>query len=90
VGKIAVICVILLGVAVPAMLSAAPGNPSGELAREEAAFQGMFDQLCRLSASGGSYEAAMNAINARRRAAYQRRGRPYPGDLFCEGGGEEG
>jgi hypothetical protein len=86
-GKIAILCVIGIGIAVPALLSAAPGNPSGELAREEAAFQGMFDQLCRLSNSGGSYEAAKNAINARRRAAYQRRGRSYPGDLQCEGGG---
>jgi hypothetical protein len=86
-GKAAIVAVIVLGVVAPAILSAAPGNPSGELAREDAAFQGMFDQLCKLGGNSNTYDAAKNAINARRRAAYLRRGRPAPSDLFCEGGG---
>jgi hypothetical protein len=85
-GKIAVVAVLLLGLALPTFLDAAPGNQAGELAREEVMFQGMIDQLCNMYDNGDyqGLEAAIDSLNARRNAAYRRRGRPLPESLFCE------
>jgi hypothetical protein len=89
-GKLIVLAVLVAGVSLPAALWAAPGNAAGELAREEIMFQGMRDQICNLYDNGtdAGAEAALNSLNTRRRAAYRKRGRPVPEDLFCEGGGK--
>jgi hypothetical protein len=88
-GKLAIVAVLVVAVTVPMLLSAAPGNAAGELAREEVMFQGMLDQLCNMEQNGANIDAAINSLNNRRNAAYRKRGKPVPPSLECEGG-EEG
>jgi hypothetical protein len=84
VGKTAVFVLLLVAVALPSWLFAAPGNSAGELAREEVMFQGMIDQLCSMQQNGANIEAALQSLNNRRNAAYRKRGRPVPESLDCE------
>lgn len=100
-GKFIIVLAVLLGAFAPALISAAPGNPTAELGREEIKFQGMYNQLndwyCstgggpRDAIKGGgnevNFEDLLRSLNTRRAQAYRQRGRsvPEPFSYECEG-----
>jgi len=88
VGKLAVLLAVVIAVAGPLTINAAPGNPLSELKREEVKFRGMYSQLdtwnCNLGEQNSEdpnyvdLDGMLDALNRRREAAYRRRGQSTP------------